>query len=63
MPYESFTGRRYEDVMRRVPDVTLCERLLGVRARVGLEEGLRRTLEWQRGVTAGLTTPKMRGAG
>lgn len=63
VPYESFTGRRYEDVMRRVPDVTLCERLLGVRARVGLEEGLRRTLEWQRGVTAGLTTPKMRGAG
>ena len=29
-------------------DVTLCERLLGVRAKVGLEEGLLRTIAWQR---------------
>ncbi len=52
VPYESFTGRKYEDVMRRVPDVTLCERLLGVRARVDIDDGLRRTIEWQRGVSA-----------
>jgi len=51
VPYQSFTGRKYEDVMRRVPDVALCERLLGVRARVDLDEGLRRTIEWQRRVT------------
>jgi UDP-glucose 4-epimerase len=61
VPYESFTGGKYEDVRRRVPDVSLCERLLGVRAAVGLEEGLRRTIEWQRIVTmrqanAGLLT-------
>jgi UDP-glucose 4-epimerase len=37
--------------MRRVPDVSLCERLLGVRARVDIDEGLRRTIEWQRRVT------------
>lgn len=51
IPYESFTGKKYEDVMRRVPDTTLCERLLGVRARVPLTEGLRRTFEWQKAVT------------
>jgi len=50
VPYESFTGKQYEDVLRRVPDVSLCERLLGVRAQVGLEEGLARTIAWQRDV-------------
>lgn len=49
--YESFSGKRYEDVMRRVPDTTLCERLLGVKAKVDLETGLARTIAWQRGVT------------
>jgi UDP-glucose 4-epimerase len=48
VPYSSFTGKKYEDVMRRVPDVRLCERLLGVRACVPLEEGLARTIAWQR---------------
>ena len=48
IPYESFTGGKYEDVRRRVPDTTLCERILGVKARVGLKEGLLRTIEWQR---------------
>jgi UDP-glucose 4-epimerase len=52
IPYESFTGKKYEDVMRRVPDIRKCERLLGVRARVGLDEGLARTIEWQRRVMA-----------
>jgi len=48
--YESFTGRPYDDVRRRVPDVSLCRRLLGVEAKVSLEEGLMRTIEWQRRV-------------
>lgn len=48
VPYASFTGRKYEDVMRRVPDVALCERLLGVRAKVDIDDGLSRTIEWQR---------------
>ncbi len=34
--------------MRRVPDIELCERLLGVRARVDIDDGLARTIEWQR---------------
>ena len=48
VPYESFTGRSYEDVRRRIPDVSRCEQILGVKAVVGLEKGLARTIEWQR---------------
>jgi len=51
IPYESFTAGKYEDVRRRIPDVTRSERILGVRARVRIEEGLARTIEWQRLVT------------
>jgi UDP-glucose 4-epimerase len=50
IPYESFTGRKYEDVRRRVPDVSRCERILRVKAKVSLEAGLSRTIEWQRSV-------------
>lgn len=52
VPYESFTGKKYEDVMRRVPDIRKCEAILGVRARIEIDEGLTRTIEWQRHVTA-----------
>jgi UDP-glucose 4-epimerase len=51
VPYESFTGKRYEDVMRRVPDTSLARQLLDFEARVSLDEGLRRTIEWQREAT------------
>lgn len=53
IPYESFTGAKYEDVMRRVPDTTLCKQLLGVEAVVSVDDGMRRTIEWQRRVTSG----------
>ena len=53
IPYESFAGAKYQDVMRRVPDTTLCRKLLGVSAKVSVDEGLGRTIEWQRGVTQG----------
>jgi UDP-glucose 4-epimerase len=52
VPYESFTGRQYEDVRRRVPDVSLCARVLGVEAKVSLEEGLSHTIAWQRSLRA-----------
>lgn len=26
IPYESFTGKKYEDVIRRVPDIRRCRR-------------------------------------
>ncbi|MCV3214652.1 GDP-mannose 4,6-dehydratase [Plectonema radiosum NIES-515] len=48
VPYESFTGNKYEDVRRRVPDSTRCEQILGVKAEVKLEEGLSRTIAWHR---------------
>ena len=38
----------FADVELRIPDVRKAEKLLGFRARVDLEEGLRRTIEWYR---------------
>lgn len=51
VPYESFTSKKYQDVMRRVPDTSLARRILGFEARISLDEGLRRTIEWQREAT------------
>lgn len=48
VPYESFTGKKYEDVMRRVPDTSHSEQVLGIKAEVSLDEGLAKTIEWQR---------------
>ncbi|MDX2245497.1 MAG: GDP-mannose 4,6-dehydratase [Bacteroidia bacterium] len=49
IPYDQIAqGRQYQDVMRRVPDNTKAEQILGVKAQFGLEEGMRRTLEWQK---------------
>jgi UDP-glucose 4-epimerase len=50
VPYESFTGKRYEDVLRRIPDTTLCEQILNVKAKVNLDDGLIKTILWQRNV-------------
>ena len=50
VPYDTFAGGKYEDVRRRVPDVSRSEKILGVTATVGLEEGLAQTIEWQRTV-------------
>ena len=48
IPYNEINGCRYEDVRRRVPDVSKAQRVLGFSAQVGLEEGLRATIAWQR---------------
>ena len=45
---ESVYGSSYEDIPRRVPDVTRMETILGVRAETPLVEGLRKTIEWFR---------------
>jgi UDP-glucose 4-epimerase len=50
VPYNEINGKKYEDVMRRVPDVSKASELLGFRAKVSLEDGLRRTIEWQRAI-------------
>lgn len=54
-PYQQISGRAYEDVRRRVPDITKAKRLLGFEANVGLEEGLTKTIAWQRSMIQDIT--------
>ncbi|WP_149304944.1 NAD-dependent epimerase/dehydratase family protein [Pareuzebyella sediminis] len=52
IPYNEISvGRKYQDVMRRVPDTSKAQRLLGVTAKTSLKEGLRKTFEWQKKVS------------
>ncbi len=52
IPYDRISkGRKYQDVMRRVPDTTKASNILGFTAKVGLEEGMKRTFEWQKSQT------------
>ncbi len=46
---ETVYGDGYEDVARRVPDVTRMAEILGTRATTSLEDGLARTIGWFRG--------------
>ncbi|MBI1848770.1 MAG: NAD-dependent epimerase/dehydratase family protein [Planctomycetes bacterium] len=46
VPQQKIYGNSYEDIQRRVPDVTRMKTILGVTPKVGLREGLRRTIEW-----------------
>jgi len=48
VPYAQAYRANFEETRRRVPDVRKAERILGFRAEVPLEEGLRRTIEWFR---------------
>lgn len=50
--YRSFTGKPYEDVMRRVPDTSFAEGCIGFKAQVGLREGLEKTVAWHRGIAS-----------
>jgi UDP-glucose 4-epimerase len=45
IPYETFGA--YEDVRRRVPDISRARALFGFDPKVDLESGLVRTIEWQ----------------
>jgi nucleoside-diphosphate-sugar epimerase len=49
VPYASIGGN-YEDVQRRIPDISLARRVLGFEPRVNLRDGLLKTIEWQRAV-------------
>ena len=57
VPYETFG--KYEDVVRRIPDISRARSLLGFHPRVDLEEGLRKTIVWQiqRRKELGVPTP------
>ncbi|TAE62030.1 MAG: NAD-dependent epimerase/dehydratase family protein [Bacteroidetes bacterium] len=51
IPYDEIQqGKKYQDVMRRVPDTTKAERMLGFRAQFAPEDGLKITYEWQKAV-------------
>lgn len=52
VPYEAVYGPGYEDIPRRVPDVTKMREVLGVEATTPLREGLRHTIEWFRSQAA-----------
>jgi UDP-glucose 4-epimerase len=55
IPYATFG--KYEDVMRRIPDISRARARLGFEPQVDLEDGLRRTIEWQVGRRHALGTP------
>lgn len=43
---EEVYGKSYQDIDRRVPDVTRMKTILNVQPQVSLEEGVRKTCEW-----------------
>src|SRR5579875_2156792 len=51
-----FEPHRVDDPERRRPDITKAQRMLGWQLRVGLEEGLQRTIEWFRSRSNRLST-------
>ncbi len=48
VPQEKIYGSSYEDIARRVPDITRMRTILGVSPTISLEEGLRKTIDWFR---------------
>lgn len=50
IPYESFG--KYEDVRRRVPDISKARELLNYEPLVSLDSGLKQTIEWQKQIVA-----------
>jgi UDP-glucose 4-epimerase len=47
-PYEASYPRGFEDTRRRVPDVSRARDVLGFKTRIGLDEGMERTIAWCR---------------
>ena len=45
IPYETFG--KYEDVRRRIPDITRAKEILGFEPKIDLKVGLQKTIEWQ----------------
>ena len=46
-PYASLPGK-YQDVRKRIPDTAKAREILGFEARIPLDEGLARTVDWHR---------------
>lgn len=45
IPYQTFG--KYEDVRRRVPDISKAQKILNYTPKTSLDEGLKQTIEWQ----------------
>lgn len=48
VPYSSFSNEKYEDVIRRIPDLTKARKILGFNPKTRLVDGLIKTIDWQR---------------
>jgi len=48
LPYEEVFGEGFEDMIHRIPDTTKIRNLTGYIPRVGLDEALKRTIEYHR---------------
>jgi UDP-glucose 4-epimerase len=48
VPYEEVFGPHFDDIQHRVPDITKAKELLGFEAKIDLDTGLKRTIEWAR---------------
>jgi UDP-glucose 4-epimerase len=57
IPYSSFYGGKYEDVRRRIPDITKAHDVLGFVPRVSLETGLPIAIDWQTRLATSLAKP------
>ena len=47
-PHLEVFGKSYEDIPRRIPDVSRIKRVIGWEATTGLEDGLKRTIDFYR---------------
>ncbi|MGF7185241.1 UDP-glucose 4-epimerase [Desulfitispora alkaliphila] len=45
-PYKEFYGTSYEDIPRRIPDLSAAEQILNYKPVITLEEGLKKTFKW-----------------
>lgn len=48
LPYQDYYGQRFEDTLRRVPDLTKARLVLGYTPQIALAEGMRQTIAWWR---------------
>jgi len=48
LPYEEVYGEGFEDMSHRIPDITKIHNLTGYMPRVGLDDGLKKTIEYHR---------------
>jgi len=48
VPYEDDYGQRFEDTLRRVPDLGKARRILGYQPEISLDRGLGLTIDWWR---------------